>query len=61
MIIIAHCLSCNSRRDIDEDESKRLTESLSIPLCDQCGKPTFAVRARWVKQGGSAPHERSCE
>ena len=45
MKITAQCVSCKSRRDIDEDESRQLTITRSVPMCDKCGMPIVATAA----------------
>ena len=45
MIIVAQCVSCKAKKNIDEAESKRLSESHSVPMCDKCGMPMVATRA----------------
>lgn len=48
MIIVAMCVSCKTQRDVDDAESKRLTETNSVPTCEKCGMPMVAMRARVV-------------
>lgn len=48
MIIIAQCVRCKEQREIDNAESKRLTLSYSVPLCENCGVPMIALRAKVI-------------
>lgn len=44
--ITAQCVGCKRRKDIDEAESKRLSETHSVPMCEDCGMPMVAVRSQ---------------
>lgn len=39
------CVTCKKKKDIDEDEAKRLSDEHRIPMCDDCGMPMVAFSA----------------
>jgi NAD-dependent SIR2 family protein deacetylase len=39
------CIGCNHQWSINHTESKRLSKSLSVPMCEKCGMPAIAVLA----------------
>jgi hypothetical protein len=45
MKIIAQCVGCKTKREIDEAESDRLSSDHSVPMCDKCFMPMVAVSA----------------
>ena len=44
-VVIVRCIACPATKRIDEAESKRLSASISVPMCDTCGMPMLAISA----------------
>lgn len=46
MKITVRCVGCGATKDVDDEESKQLSENKDIPMCVICCMPMVAVSAR---------------
>lgn len=43
IVIQVRCISCSTVRNVGEEESKELSRSMNIPMCE-CGSPMLATK-----------------
>ena len=47
------CIGCSHQWSINHAESKRLSKSLSVPMCGKCGMPAIAILAEGELNDGN--------
>lgn len=51
--LTVECIGCKKRREIDYEESHRLSMQGDVPMCPDCGMPAIAILAEARKSAGA--------